>query len=328
MLVKDWPVMAFVGAFGGLIASPILFVVRIILAEAVPPELARIILWGALSVDGSTTDFDTLLVSSLAIAVPSGAILGIFKAIVDFIADERTQNAQREQDAQDALNAERNRLNEERNSLSILLGYSQSTFRTLQELLSAAHSHLDMAEQEFSEGAFAPFWDAVERAANKLGAHLDGVTQITLNATRYTARRSRLSVSIPEFSLPEADFPDARPVAARLFQIFRKGQKEYQFATIYQQRMTNQRLGTVIDRIEQQQHAITDALKDLSYSLGSRLDGLVQSYHAQTDLMSTLTEHIASNVAAQREFETNSLGEERKQSAMLDNIQRGRKPFP
>jgi hypothetical protein len=238
-------------------------------------------------------------------AIPAGIIIGILVPICQ---------------AQD-----------ERNDLYAMLAKSQSTFLTLPELVDAADAHLKKAEHEFSERAFAPFWDEIEHATNQLGAYHAGVTSITSSARDYSSRRSRLSITIPEFSVPEDGFPDARPVAKRLSEIVRKGQRDFQFATLYEQRKTNQLLytgfGTLAAGIERMQHAITDALEDLSNSLGSRLDDLVRSSHALADRVSTLTDEVASGAQAQREFEKDALGEAKKQSKMLDNIQRDRKPF-
>jgi hypothetical protein len=217
------------------------------------------------------------------LAIPIGIIIGIIVPIKD--AEEAKRKAEE---------AERQKVEEEAASrdaecrqLALMLESSKGTFFSLDKLVASADGWLDAAEREFKERAFAPFWDALEHATNFLGTYHESIGKIKGAASEYERRRSRLSVAVPTFKVPESGMPDARPIASRLSQLGRNAQKDFQFATIYEQRKTNQLLysgfGTLAAGLERMQYAITDALDDLSVSLGTRLDDLlaVSSSHAE-----------------------------------------------
>lgn len=257
-------------------------------------------------------------VQAAALLVPAaGMIIGIIVPIFLEVGKKKEQAKERQLQAKQETDA----LNAECTSLATLLATSKSTFFSLKQLVPAANAHLDKAEMEFKEGAFAPFWDEVEHATNRLAAYHQDVNTIDRNATEYTGRASRLSVLIPKFDMPKGELPDARPIAVRLSKIVRQAQKDFQFATIYEQRKTNQLLyagfGTLASAIDRMQTSIVDALEDLSTSLNTTLDDLVSASNAQVDMLSTLTDHIESSAEAQREFE----------SDLLHNIKRHSQPF-
>ena len=263
-----------------------------------------------------------------ALLIPIGILIGIIIPI----REEMRRNEQEEEKRRLEAKRKQDALDNECKSLAVLLDTSKSTFLSLRQLVPAASAHLNKAEKEFEEGAFAPFWDEVENATNRLAAYHQGVNEVEHNANAYADRSSILSVSIPKFDMPKGELPDARPVAVRLSKVVRQAQKDFQFATIYEQRKTNQLLyagfGTLASAIDRMQASIIDALEDLSTSLNTTLNDLVSVSNAQADILSTLTEHTSTSAEAQREFEKDSLEESEKQSQMLDNIQRGKKPFP
>lgn len=246
--------------------------------------------------------------------VLAGIIVGIIVPIYIPIYKE----SQRKKEEKDRIQLEAKRakgaLDTECTSLAALIDTSKSIFLSLKQLVPAANTHLDKAEREFNEGAFAPFWDEVEHATNRLAEYHQAVNTIDRNATEYTSRASRLSVSIPKFDMPKGKLSDARPVAVRLSKIVRQAQKDFQFATIYEQRKTNQLLyagfGTLASAIDRMQTSIVDVLKGLSTSLDTKLDDLVSSMNEQAETQEYLLE------------------ESERQSEMLDNIQRRRKLLP
>lgn len=253
------------------------------------------------------------------LAIPAGLIIGFIQPInADSKAKAEAEEAERKRLAEEAA-----RLDSECRSLAGLREVSHSKFYSLDQLVSSASGWLDIAEKEFKERAFAPFWDALEHAANFLGAYHQNIGDIKTTASQYEQRRSRLTVSVPVFDVPDSGMPDARPLASRLTSLGRAGQKDFQFATIYEQRKTNQLLysgfGTLAAGLERMQYAITDALDDLSTTLGTRLDDLLAVSHSQAEAFSGFSQ------AAAKHFEE-SERETKKQSEMLDNIQRGKKP--
>jgi len=227
--------------------------------------------------------------------------------------------------------------------LALLHSTTQKDFLSLPKLVSLADSHLDCAEFEFTERAFGPFWDEVEHAANELAAYHVGVGRVRQNAMDYNNRASKMSIQVPQFLLPEGRLPDARLAATRLLQVVRRAQKDFQFATIYEQRKTNQLLytgfGTLGAAIYSLGSAISASLQELSDSVHSSLDDLLQATRDNTDMMESISERQAEalndfneaysdDADERRRFEESSLESEEEQRKMLDNIQRKRKPFP
>lgn len=242
----------------------------------------------------------------------------IYKNIDSYQQKKLAEEAERKRLADEA-----SRLDSECRSLAALRETSHSKFYSLDQLVSSANGCLDTAQREFEERAFAPFWDALENATNFLGAYHQSIGEIKKTATNYETRRSRLSVSVPVFDVPEAGVPDARPLASRLSSLGRAAQKDFQFATIYEQRKTNQLLysgfGTLAAGLERMQYAITDALDDLSLSLGTRLDDLLTVSTSHAEAFNNYSQAAASHYKTSED-------ESKKQSEMLDNIQRGHKP--
>lgn len=263
----------------------------------------------------------------------SGFFLGgIVIGVIWTIQVDARRRRERRRAAEGRRRAAEGRWNVRRNRLTDLVTSSRATFLSLDELVDSANSHLDRAEKEFKERAFAPFWDQVEDATNRLGAYHEGIRFLDDSARKYRSQSSDLKASVPMFDIPEGQLPDARPVAGRLSRVVRDGQKDYQFASIYEQRKTNQLLyagfGTLAAGIAQMQSAIVGALDDLSVSLGSVLEELVSSSYAQAEAVSDLADSFSGSAEAQREYEEDSMKESKKQTGMLDNIQRGRKPYP
>ena len=261
-----------------------------------------------------------------------GSICGLMIAIEQEVSLAKARREEAKARREEQAERERQALNAECRSLATLRDISKTNFLSLKQLVPAANAHLDRAEKEFEERVFAPFWDEIEHAANKLAAYHKGVKKISHNASEFTHRASRLSITIPPLSFPHGDLPDARPVVARLSKIVRRAQTDFQFAVIYEQRKTNQLLyagfGTLASAIEHMADSIASALDDLSSSLSMRLDDLLSSSKSQADLINGLTDHVGSSSDAQRRFEKKLLQETKKQSEMLDNIQRDKKPFP
>jgi len=240
-------------------------------------------------------NWDAVLGSMASYFVPIGILIGIITPIYEAVKENKLK-AKRKKDVFDT----------ECKSLAILLNASKDTFLSLNQLASIASGHLDNAEREFEEGAFAPFWDEVENATNSLAAYHQKVNTVEHNATAYAGRASKLRVSIPKFDMPKGELLSAYPVAVRLSKVVRQAQKDFQFATIYEQRKTNQLLyagfETLALAINVMQVSIHIALEDLSTSLNTTLFDLYSASNAQTDMLGELTKHVESGAKAQRRF--------------------------
>lgn len=287
-----------------------------------------------------------------------GAVVGFFTDLKEMsqrqqakVAEQKRQREQAEEAAEHQRHEQEADLQMRKYHLSRLLSDSRQVFLTIPELVPAAERHLHRAERDFAEGAFAPFWDEIERATNKLADYQQRIQTINRNALEYQTKTAELPKAIarnePPFALPTGELCDARPTATRLAAIVRKAQKNFQFATIYEQRKTNQILvagfGTLGSAIYALGDAISSSLDDLSHSLHTSLDKVLDATHEHSELVESLserhaellTEHFeksskeaAADARARRKYEEDSLEKQDEQNKMLDNIQRGKKPWP
>lgn len=258
--------------------------------------------------------------------------------------EEETQELERirsEQEEKARLQASK----EKERYLKSLVSESEGLLSTIPTTLKSAENYLDKAEEEFKDGVFAPFWDQIENAANQLAAYHQKVNHLTTNAKDYEQQRSG---SDSPFKLPMRNLPDARPTAARLAKIVRVAQKDFHFASIYEQRKTNKLLyegfRSLGDAIYSLGDQISYSLQSLSDQIHVSLNDLIGSSHEQVRAINQQREDMerqhedirryaedaknasAQEAAARRKFEKESSTRQKEQGEMLDNIQRGRKP--
>ncbi|MDP2212119.1 MAG: hypothetical protein Q8J63_10330 [Candidatus Aquicultor sp.] len=148
---------------------------------------------------------------------------------------------------------------------------SVAVFESLPEKIIIAEYALDKAEEEFADNAFAPFWDAVEHAVIHLALFDQSSKEILSNYDRYKQRRRELITTPPAFELNVNTLPDASSTAERLRSIVRKAQKNFHFATIYEQRKTNQILVKGFQNLG-------EALGEMSCRIESSMAALSQSF--------------------------------------------------
>lgn len=256
-----------------------------------------------------------------------GPVAGIFVGYrwLSHFQDIECAEAQRELDAENQKRAEESRQAEQHTlalRLVTLVSDSVQTASTLPQLVRESESALDSAEQEFSDGAFAPFWDAVETAATRLATFNNTVQQLIQNSTFHRSESSKLDTRPAPFQLGVDTLPDASHTAHRMRSVVRRAQKDFHFATIYEQRKTNQLLVAGFSTLGQAINELGDRLDSSLESLASSISiAISDQTSALVSELETSREQAASDSAAQREHES-------KEREMLDNIQRRRKPRP
>ena len=170
----------------------------------------------------------------------------------------------------------------------------------LPKLVKESERFLNIAESEFDEGAFAPFWDAIENAAIRLGQFENNIRTITYNASEFKRIGSNAE-NPPDFQISDRGLPDASRNALRMQDIVRRAQKNFQFATIYEQRKTNQllvsgfrTLGEVLnnigDRLETSLDTFSTAVRELHVTQQSALSELEKSAEHQEKTREILTD--------------------------------------
>jgi hypothetical protein len=233
---------------------------------------------------------------------------------------------------------------------------------SLPDLIKEVNHHLDIAENEFFDGVFAPFWDQIENATNKLASYHYKINILDHIANDYNDLASRpflVTENVPSFSLSNNRLPDAKPTTKRLAKLVRQAQKDFHFATIYEQRKTNQLLyegfQSLGEAIYSMEYQITSSIQNLSNRIQISLDDLIDSSREQTQVLSRHNEDMkqrfddlkdlayeessarrkfeqeslsqnSKESSTRKEFEEKSLKNQKEQNEMLNNIQRRRKP--
>lgn len=274
--------------------------------------------------------------SIVSFAVPAGLGIGLITLMVHANKSMREANekAERQKQAEAAeLERERYQQNSLHRELISLGGESLRELEIMPTLINDAESHLDRAEHEFSERAFSPFWDAIEKAVRSLAEFDLSISNIERNSTRYVQTANAYKGKVPAFPISAkstSKLSAAEPTSSRLKEIVRKAQRDFQFATIYEQRKTNQILIAGFTNLAQ-------ALDTMQTQLSESIDGLVasvDSLSAQTSAgLDRISDQLKVNAADAASHQQESLkfsrdagAREQRVVEMLDNIQRHRKP--
>lgn len=281
-----------------------------------------------------------ILYLALLIGVPIAVIFAIFKVVgisgrrrIEYDAREAEEERKRaaEETHKQRLREEQRRYHDE---LTQIAKQSIGVFQTMPELLIAAERHLDQAEIDHQENAFAPFWDGIEKAANLLGRYDEGLRRINENSSRYSDLIKLYVGPPPTFPLTGrsiAKLDVGSGTAARLKAIVRKAQRDFHFASIYEQRKTNQilvagftNLAQALDRMSSQ---ITSSIDNLSNSIDILSTTMEESTRTINERMGEIRDAVIDMHEDISEAQSEQAWREKKTSEMLDNIQRGRKPL-
>lgn len=217
---------------------------------------------------------------------------------------------------------------------------SISFFEGLPKYLESAEKYLDQAEVNFSYGAFAPFWDSIEKATKMLGYFDENIQRIKSNLSIYTALIEKYEDTPPQFPLTRQSVTKldvGTETAKRMNVIVWTAQRNFQFATIYEQRKTNQILvagfANLAVALDQMTWKITKSIDDLAGSVDvmtSTLDESLSAIHSRVGNVVDIVEKASQQTSQQHDelMEKTSEGAAREEKVlkMLDNIQRGRRP--
>ncbi len=188
----------------------------------------------------------------------------------------------------------------------------RGTVISLPNVIEQARDDLRIAKTEYSEHAFAPFWDAVQRATLHIATYRKIVSTVNGQAARYYNLLQGRQHDFGPFPVRSEDLPTLATLLEEYRKVVRLGQTDFQFASIYEQYKTRQVLiegfCTLGEAIENVGHAVTQSLEELEHTMQA---GLSEISHQ--------VEHVG-------ERAQEAIGELRSQTAKLDNIQRGRKP--
>lgn len=113
-----------------------------------------------------------------------------------------------------------------------------SVVNELPRLLAQVRAELDAADNEYAERAFGPFWDRIASSAQLLATYRVKLDRITSLGRKYSRLLGGREHSFPKrLSVPEV-IPEPADLVARLARLAREGQKDFQFAVIWEQHKT------------------------------------------------------------------------------------------
>lgn len=238
-------------------------------------------------------------------------------------------------------------------NISGLVSDAQMSAAKLPLILSDAELWLDQAENEFSEGVYSPFWEAMEGAVQSLSEFNKAIRNIEDVRQRYSLEAPSLAPDVVSFSLGITILPNPSATNLRMKALYRQAQKDPHFAQIYEQRRTNailvegfRSLGDALtslgDRIESELCSLGDvigfhlsdlesALRNSNEQMGKQHEALLQAAQlwreearsGNAELIAVArsnAEQAEKDARERREYETTTQN-------MLDNIQRRRKPL-
>jgi len=267
-------------------------------------------------------------VTALTYTAPKG-----YNEIVRLLEQEEQRRREEEQRRKEEEQRRREHKEEQDRYLKELIFLGDNSielFEEIPECLKTAEECLNRAEIEFSDGAFAPFWDAIENTAYMLGRFDEGVQTIESNSSKYIDLIPKYEGVPPGFPLSRKSVEKlsvSTSTAKRMNEIVRAAQRNFQFATIYEQRKTNQILIAGFTNLAQ---ALDRMTWKITTSIGN-LDSSINSLNNTTKNIYSRLDNIADADIKQHSeiIRLESARKEREQKAlkMLDNIQRHRKPL-
>ncbi len=228
--------------------------------------------------------------------------------------------------------------------LNGLVANAKQIAEALPKLAESAEKAVLLAEQEFDDGAFAPFWDAVEQAANQLASFDVTVRSLIESSQLYDVEASKSVATAASFQIGLDALPDASNIADQLRLLVRRAQKDFYFASIYEQRRANQllvagfsTLGHAIVELGDRLDASLDCLGSaISIGISDLSAGIADSHEQMSSSLSAELQRSRKQAASDAEDQRDHArvesqarrDHERKEREMLDNIQRRRKPMP
>ncbi len=262
---------------------------------------------------------------------------------------QRRQELEQQQQELERISTHKNQQKQYHTLLIGLASRSFTLFEAMPKHLMSTEELLDQAEADFEEGAFAPFWDSVEHAAMQLGHFDESVRTITTNATQHTDVAERYEGKPPPFPIildSVTGMAAANTTTDRMRDIVRKAQRDFQFATIFEQRKTNQllvagftnlaqaldgmgrRIESSImdleDQISQMSSTLDGSLQNLGSSIGENLTALNESSMESSQALIGGVDGLRTIIQG----DTKVRAERHKQTLkMLNDIQQERKPL-
>jgi len=203
-------------------------------------------------------------------------------------------------------------------------------FEKLPVLLKKAVEYLDIANNDFKDRAFAPFWDSVEQATVALGQYAEQVNNISACASNHVRLTSFFNGVLIDFLVEEKASNSVKEIEfvnKKLEVIVRNAQRDFQFAMIYEQRKTNKLLQIGFA-------TLAEALNKLSSRMENSINMLVFETRNVTKSINQFNSSVAVHLSSINKgvYKTNGLIKQMRERhdkalELLNNIQLRKKPY-
>lgn len=171
-----------------------------------------------------------------------------------------------------------------RRAMEALIERSLRSLESMPDKLVAAERYIDQAENDFKERAFSPFWDSMESAATSIACFGEHVQSVTSGLATYDQLVRQLEGVAPKFPVTREAIPTLRNAAEtskRLEQVARLAQRDFEFATIYEQHKTNRILvegfGTLGQALSNMTSRLETSISSLDVSINRVGAGMIRS---------------------------------------------------
>ncbi len=215
------------------------------------------------------------------------------------------------------------------NRLVVIADSSITLFELMPDFLKKSEEYLNQAEVEFSEGAFTPFWNAIERSAETLGRFNEEVQAIRDYLSEYTELIKVYESVPPQFPLSRQSVEKlsvSTSTINRMEKIVRTAQCDFQFATIYEQRKTNQILiagfTNLAQALDQMTWTITASINNLAGSVDSMASNLSRSMSAINSQLGDMEKTNIKHNSKMIELDSYRSAREESTLQILENMQR------
>jgi hypothetical protein len=238
--------------------------------------------------------------------------------------------------------AQRQREREQREQKEQEINYKEITkicehtiyiFGSMPIHLEYAMKNLDSAEHNLSHGYILPFWECIEQSTKSLGLYAEEANLINNDFSEFTKLKKRYKDILPQFPLTHNSIEKlsiGTTIANRMESLVRVAKCNYYFASIYEQRRTNDILiagfTSLAQALDQMANKISASIYDLACSigtLGSSLNDSMQVIHSQLGDI-TRSNNIYHDELMKNTMEASE--RERKALEILDNLQHRIKP--
>jgi hypothetical protein len=134
-----------------------------------------------------------------------------------------------------------------------------------------ASTAMQQAQYEFDDRAFSPFWDAIEGAIYHLSSFNDAILQLPYKHREYYSILQGRKHTFPPFPITPESLPNPTPIINELYNLVRQGQKDFQFALIWEQIKTREVLiagfTTLADAIKGIGETISESISNMARGL-------------------------------------------------------------